>query len=245
VQPLAFETAVRTRAGPAREHNEDAILATPRLVAIADGVGGGSAGEVASGTVITALAHLEKCHPSVPLASAITEAVAQGNERIGFIAECRPATRGMGTTVTAVALDEAYTVANIGDSRTYLLRDGELAQLTHDDSFVQALVDSGHLDPESARNHPQRSVVLAALDGDPERLPAVDVRPARAGDRLLLCSDGLSDVVEDNDLREALAIPSRELCAERLIELAAAAGARDDVSVIVADVVPADPDRTW
>ena len=243
---LTFESSVRSDVGLLRGHNEDAVFASPRMVAVADGVGGRAAGEVASQTVIMALAHMEKCRLAAPLPAAISAAVEHGNRTIAFIAECRPRTRGMGTTLTAVALSETYTVVSIGDSRAYLLRDGELTQLTRDDTYVQALIDCGRLTPSSARGHPQRSLVLAALDGDPRRRAAVAAHPARVGDRLLLCSDGLSDFVDDDVLRVALATESRERCAERLLELALAAGGRDNISVIVAEVVPAsDPSTAW
>jgi len=232
-----LEYAVRSAAGPRRTHNEDAVFASPRMVAVADGVGGHAAGEVASQAVINALAHLEKCRLEAPLPTALEDAVARGNDAIAFIAECRPPSSGMSTTLTAVALEDGYTVANIGDSRTYLLREGRLMQLTHDDSYVQTLVDAGHLTIEAARRHPQRNVVLAALDGDAARRPALASHAARAGDRLLLCSDGLTDVVDEDDLRAALAIADRDRCADRLVELSRAAGGRDDVSVVVADVV--------
>jgi protein phosphatase len=146
----------------------------------------------------------------------------------------------MSTTLTAIALSEdEYAIANIGDSRTYLFRDARLTQLTRDDSYVQELIDSGDLTSTAARRHPQRSVVLEALDGDARRSPTVRTARARVGDRLLLCSDGLSDFVADDLLEAALSMPSRDRCADRLVELALAAGGRDNVSVIVADVVAA------
>ena len=130
-------------------------------------------------------------------------------------------------------------MANVGDSRTYLLRDDVLTQLTRDESLVQAMIDRGMIDRVQARSHPQRSVVLQALDGRAELTVAIDSAPARAGDRLLLCSDGLSDVVADEVIRAALAAPSRERAAQRLVDVALASGGRDNVSVIVADVVAA------
>jgi protein phosphatase len=145
----------------------------------------------------------------------------------------------MSTTLTAIALgeDNALVVANIGDSRTYLLRDGALTQLTRDDSFVQELVERGHITAEQARTHPSRSLVLQALDGDPERRPAIARLAAKAGDRLLLCSDGLSDVLDDDVILDVLAGErSREACADRLVELALEHGARDNVSVVIADL---------
>jgi protein phosphatase len=242
---LALEYAVRSDVGLVRDHNEDAVFASHRMVAVADGVGGRAAGEVASRTVIDALAHMEKCRLSEPLVAALETAVSAGNETLAFIAECRPQTAGMSTTLTAVALDDAYAIVNIGDSRTYLYRDGVLTQLTRDDSFIQALIDSGRLDAESARAHPQRSLVMEVLDGAPHRSATVAVRPARSGDRLLLCSDGLSDLVDDGALRDALAIPSRDRCADTLVEMALAAGGRDNVSVIVADVVGVRDTAGW
>jgi protein phosphatase len=246
VPGLTLLPAARSDTGLRRAHNEDAVFASPRLVAVADGVGGHAAGEVASRVVIAALAHLEKRRLAGPLAPALAAAIAEGNDTIAFVAACRPETAGMGTTVTAVAVDEDLAVASIGDSRAYLLRDGVLQRLTRDDSLVQELVDAGRLTEREARRHPQRSVVLAALDGDPARTVDVTSAAARAGDRLLLCSDGLSDLVDDDEIAATLTARSPERCADRLIELALAAGGRDNVSVVVADVVPrTGPETHW
>jgi protein phosphatase len=236
---LALECATRSDVGR-RRNNEDALYASPRLAAVADGVGGHNAGEVASQWAIEALAQLDKTRLDKPLEAALADAVAWGNETIGFIAQSRPETAGMSTTLTAVALsdDGAYVLANIGDSRTYLLRDGALTQLTRDDSFVQYMVDSGHLTLEQARRHPSRSLVMEVLDGGPERRPAILTLAAWAGDRLLLCSDGLSDALDDAAIAELLIRHAEpEECADRLVAAALTAGARDNVSVIVADVV--------
>jgi protein phosphatase len=248
VTGLSFAYAVRTDVGPVRGTNEDALFASPRLAAVADGVGGATAGEVASRAAIHALVHLDKCRLDGALEDALAGAVVTGNDRIGFMVECRPQLAGMSTTLTAVALgDERYVLANVGDSRTYLLRDGGLTRLTRDDSYVQMLLDSGALTADEARHHPQRSLVLEALDGDPERrAPPVTTAPARAGDRLLLCSDGLSDYVDDEAIAAVLRDGSGEACAERLVAMALAAGARDNVSVVVADVEPRrDPSAGW
>lgn len=237
---LILECAVRTDVGPVRKNNEDSVFATSRLAAVADGVGGHAAGEIASRAAIDVLAALEKSWLSEPLPTALGEAVLAGNERIGFIASCRPQFEGMSTTLTAVALDEDYVVANIGDSRTYLLRDRELTQLTRDDSYLQLLIESGTVDIEQARRHPQRNVVVEALDGGPQRAPTVTTHPARVGDRLLLCSDGLSDVLDDETIRETLATEPRDRCAVLLVEMALEGGARDNVTVVVADAVATD-----
>ncbi len=245
VSALALACAVRTDTGPVRPGNEDAAFATARLAAVADGVGGHAAGEIASRTVVGALASLEKTWVDEPLEEALANAIAEGNERIAFISECRPETAGMGTTLTAVALHGDFVVANIGDSRTYLLRGGALRQLTRDDSYLQELLDAGVLAPEAARAHPQRNLVTAALDGAPGREPAISRVPARAGDRLLLCSDGLSDVLEPERLTELLAEPDAARCADALVRAALRAGARDNVTAVVADAVPVDAAVPW
>jgi PPM family protein phosphatase len=247
VTGLTLQCAARTDVGR-RPNNEDAVFASPRLAAVADGVGGAAAGEVASRTLINALVQVDKCRLEGRLDDALAAGIAWGNEAIGFIAGCRPAMAGMSTTVTAVALgDDGCVVANLGDSRTYLLRAGTLSQLTHDDSWVQLMIDSGELSPAQAREHPRRSLVLAALDGEPDRRPALTHFDARPGDRLLLCSDGLSDVVDEAAIAATLgAVADRAACAARLIELALAAGGRDNVSAVVADVVERrDPAAAW
>ena len=243
---LMLECSARSDIGR-RPNNEDAVGHRRQARAGEDGVGGAAAGEVASRTLINALVHVDKCRLDGRVEDALAEAIARGNETIGFIAGCRPAMAGMSTTVTAVALgDEGCVVANVGDSRTYLLRDGALTQLTRDDSWVQLMLDSGELTPEQARDHPQRSLVLAALDGEPDHYPALTRFDARRGDRLLLCSDGLSDVVDDATIAATLQIADRAACAARLIELALAAGGRDNVSAVVADVAErSDPSTAW
>ena len=235
---LALESETRSDVGR-RPNNEDAAYASPRMAAVADGLGGAAAGEVASRTVIDALARLDEGRTDGALESALQDAVCSSNETISSMAQADPDKAGMSTTLTAIALadDDRYVVTNIGDSRTYLLRDGELSQVTRDDSLVQLLVDAGEITAEEARHHPRRSVVLDALDGSQRRDAPLTSLEARPGDRLLLCSDGLSDVVEDGAIAAALAIPSRAQCADRLVELALEAGGRDNVSVVVADVV--------
>src|SRR4051794_27331489 len=245
---LTLECAAKSDVGR-RKNNEDAVYASPRLAAVADGVGGAAAGEVASGWIIQALQQLDKTRLGGPLEIALRDAIAWGNETIGFVGSNRPQLSGMSTTLTAVALanDGTYAFANIGDSRTYLLRDGELKQLSRDDSFVQHMIDEGHLTVEQARRHPSRSLVLEALDGKPDRRPVITTLAACADDRLLLCSDGLSDVVEHAALeRVLLAHPSRDDCVDALVDLALESGARDNVSAIVVDVVPrSDPATAW
>jgi serine/threonine protein phosphatase PrpC len=247
VTALALDCAVESDVGR-RANNEDSAFGTTRLAVIADGVGGATAGEVASRLVVDAFVDLDKARLERPLPEALRNTVQHGNETLKFLADCRPELTTMSTTVTAVALtnEGEYLVVNVGDSRTYLYRDGVLSQLTRDDSLVQALLDSGAITLAEARGHPARAIVMAALDGQPR--PELEVRTveARAGDRLLLCSDGLSDAIDDEIIAGALEVASNQECAQRLVRLALDAGGRDNVSVIVADVIArADLSAGW
>jgi protein phosphatase len=244
---LCLDCAVESDVGR-RPNNEDSAYATTRLAVIADGVGGATAGEVASRLVVDAFVSLDKTRLERPLPDALRDTVQHGNETLRFLAECRPELATMSTTVTAVALtnDGEYLVVNVGDSRTYLYRDGALAQLTRDDSLVQALIESGAITSAEARGHPARAIVMAALDGQPRPEPEVRTLPAKAGDRLLLCSDGLSDAIDDEKIANALQVTSNVECAHQLVRMALDAGGRDNVSVIVADVVDrADSSAGW
>ncbi len=244
---LILEATVQSEAG-LRENNEDAAFASPRLIAVADGVGGAAAGEVASGLAILKMIGLDKRRLVYPLEQELTAAVADANDVIAFAMTCDARHVGMGTTLTAVALsnDGAYLVANIGDSRTYLLRGGELRLLTRDDSLVQELIDRGALTERDAQRHPQRSVVLQALDGAVRPLSPLKSLPARLGDRLLLCSDGVSDYLTDGQIAGLLNIPNAELAVHRLVDAALACGSRDNVTAIVADLVTgAQPRDGW
>jgi PPM family protein phosphatase len=205
---------------------------------VADGVGGHAAGEIASATIIEALAPLGDTDPGYDLVGRLLGAVVEGNAAIARRAAEDQHLEGMSTTLTAVLFgDGRFCVVNIGDSRTYLLRDGALEQLSRDDSYVQLLVDQGHITQEAAGTHPQRNLVLQALTGEEVMEPAMTVHEARAGDRLLLCSDGLSDVVPQDTLAETLGAGEPQECVERLIALAIGARTRDNVTAVVADVV--------
>jgi PPM family protein phosphatase len=220
-----------------RPNNEDAYCAAPHLLAVADGVGGHAAGEVASATIIEALAPLGEWEPGYDLVGRLHEAVVAGNAAIAGRVAADPALQGMSTTLTAILFGgRRYCLLNIGDSRTYLLRDGTLSQLTRDDSYVQLLVDEGHITAEAAGSHPQRNLVLQALTGEEVMEPAMTVHEARAGDRFMLCSDGLTDVVGHDALAATLRSGGRQECVQRLIEMALAAPTRDNVTVVVADV---------
>jgi serine/threonine protein phosphatase PrpC len=237
---LVLRYAARSDVGLVRSNNEDSVYAGARLLALADGMGGHAAGEVASQLVIAALAHLDDDEPGGDLLANLDAAVRSGNSAIAAQVEMEPDLEGMGTTLTAILFaGNRLGLVHIGDSRGYLLRDGELTQITKDDTFVQTLVDEGRITREEAHSHPQRSLIMRALTGH-EVEPTLTMREVRAGDRYLLCSDGLSDPVSDETILEALKIPDVTESADRLIELALRGGGPDNVTVVVADVVDYD-----
>jgi serine/threonine protein phosphatase PrpC len=237
---LVLRYAARSDRGLIRGNNQDSVYAGPRLLAVADGMGGHAAGDVASKVVIAALVHLDDDAPSGDLLQAMREAVFEGSEHLREVIRESPQLEGMGTTLTAILFAGGrLALCHVGDSRAYLVRDGQLSQITHDDTFVQTLIDDGRITAEEANSHPQRSLLLRALNGQ-EVEPDLSMREARAGDRYLLCSDGLSGVVSEDTLAEALKDPDPQTTADRLIELALRSGGPDNVTVIVADVVDDD-----
>ena len=234
---LVLRYAARSDRGLIRGNNQDSVYAGPRLLAVADGMGGHAAGDVASKVVIAALEHLDDDAPSGDMLQALRRAVFDGSEHLREVIRESPQLEGMGTTLTAILFAGGrLALCHVGDSRAYLVRDGELSQITHDDTFVQTLIDDGRITAEEANSHPQRSLLLRALNGQ-EVEPDLSMREARAGDRYLLCSDGLSGVVSEETLAEALKDPDPQSTADRLIELALRSGGPDNITVIVADVV--------
>lgn len=234
---LSLHAAAVTDIGHVRTNNEDCAHAGRRLIAVADGIGGMPAGELASAMVIKAIAWLDEAPPAPDPIGALRESIVAANEQIRAAAAADQSQDGMGTTITALLLagDRAGLV-HVGDSRGYLLRGGELTQLTKDDTFVQSLVDQGVLTVAEARVHPRRSIVTQAIQGQEFRATEslLSVRP---GDRFMLCSDGLSDVVQDDEIHAVLVgCPDPPNCAERLVRAALDAGATDNVTVVVADV---------
>lgn len=238
---LVLRYAARSDRGLVRANNEDSVYAGARLLALADGMGGHAAGEVASQLMIAAVAHLDDDEPGDDILGKLERATRAGNEAIAEQVEEEPELDGMGTTLTSILfVGNKLGLAHIGDSRAYLLRGGELAQITRDDTFVQSLVDEGRITPEQAHTHPQRSLIMRALTGN-EIDPTLVMREARSGDRYLLCSDGLSDVVSDETIENTmLEGGGSDECADRLIELALRSGAPDNVTVVVADVIDLD-----
>jgi protein phosphatase len=237
---LVLRYSARSDRGLVRQNNQDSVYAGPRLLALADGMGGHAAGEVASKLVISALVPLDDDEPGDDLLGELRSATIEGNAAITHHIAEQPDLEGMGTTLTAILFaGNRLGMVHVGDSRAYLLRDGQFSQITKDDTFVQSLVDEGRITPDEVHTHPQRSLLLRALTGH-ELEPALTIREARAGDRYLLCSDGLSSVVSAETLAETLRTQDPKLTADRLIELALRGGGPDNVTVIVADVVDID-----
>jgi PPM family protein phosphatase len=247
---LALRFAVRSDVGLLREGNEDSAYAGPHLLAVADGMGGHAAGEVASAATITTLAPLDAEDPGPDLVSALADAVATANLRLQELIISDPAIEGMGTTLTALLWSDGYAaLCHIGDSRAYLLRDGQFVQITHDHTLVQSLVDEGKITEDDVATHPHRSLLLRALDGRTIAEPDLAPLETFPGDRYLLCSDGLSGVVTEQTLHQTLAsISDPDKAALQLVELAIRGGGPDNITVIVADVVETRNGRaapTW
>ena len=236
---IALRYAARSDVGLLREGNEDSAYASPRLLAVADGMGGHAHGEVASSVAITAMSSLDRDASGADLLSAIEAAVRDANRKLHEMVGRDPSLKGMGTTLTAMLWSGTrVALVHVGDSRAYLLRNGELYQITHDHTLVQSLVDDGRITQEEAASHPQRSILLRALDGSGEVDPDLSLREAQINDRYLLCSDGLSSVVSAETLHHTLTtVDEPDGVVRQLIDLANRGGGPDNITCIVADVV--------
>ncbi|MDI6099031.1 protein phosphatase 2C domain-containing protein [Actinoplanes sp. NEAU-A12] len=238
---LTLRYAAQSDRGLIRDLNQDSVYAGPRLLAVADGMGGMAAGDVASNIVIAAMAPLDDDVPGDAMVDALRHAVGTANQQLRDTVDANPQLEGMGTTLTAVLFSGSkFGMVHIGDSRAYLLRKGEFAQITKDDTYVQMLVDEGRVSPEEASSHPQRSLLTRALDGrdiDPE----YSVRQVLKGDRYLICSDGLSGVVSGETIGQTMReISDPKACVERLVQLALRGGGPDNITVIIADAIDKD-----
>lgn len=228
--------------GLVRGNNEDSAYAGPHLLLLADGMGGHAAGEVASQLMVEHMEHLDKDPGDADLLALLGAAADDANARIARSVDAHPEQVGMGTTLTALMFNGTeFGLIHVGDSRGYLLRDGSLRQITEDDTFVQSLVREGKLDPGDVSSHPQKSLILKAYTGRPVE-PHLEMLDARLGDRILLCSDGLSDPVTASTIEDALSNGTPEMAAQRLIELALRSGGPDNITVVIADVVGDDAD---
>ncbi len=238
---LTVRYAVQSDIGLQREDNEDAAYAGARLLAVADGMGGHAAGEVASATVIDALRPLDTEIPAGELLDALDHAVRRAGSSLRDMAATDPALSGMGTTLTALLWSGSQLgLVHIGDSRAYLVRDNDVFQITHDHTMVQSLLDDGKITRAEISAHPQRWLLLRALTTGGDVAPDLQLREARAGDRYLLCSDGLHEVVDAESIAGVLrTVADPDQAAKDLIALAVSGGGPDNITCIVADVVHA------
>jgi serine/threonine protein phosphatase PrpC len=246
--PPTLRSAAGSDIGRRRSMNQDSACTSSRLLAVADGMGGHAHGEVASAIAVAALAELDESLRGVDLAQvdllmALGSAVDDAAARLTKAARHDPELRGTGTTVVAMLVDGTRVgILHIGDSRAYLLRDGELTRLTRDHTLVQTLVDEGRISAEEAAGHPRRSVLVRTLQDGGSVEPEFFSHDARLGDRYLLCSDGATAVLRDADLHDVLtSVAEPATVVERLIELANAGGGPDNITCVVADLLD-DPE---
>lgn len=241
--PYGLHYVAHSEIGLIRKNNQDSGYVSPRLLLVADGMGGAAAGDLASAIAVDSVRHADvEVQPEREL-TVLSDAIRAANDRISDFIAADFSLEGMGTTVTGGLFDgHSLALAHIGDSRAYLLRDGSLERLTHDHSWVQSLVDEGKISEEEAAVHPHRSLLVKVLNGQPAADPDLTTVRLRLGDRLLLCSDGLCGLVEDDQLAIALAEPDLHTSMERMVEAALTEGGIDNITVVVADVVDSDPD---
>ena len=238
--PLVFRYAARSDVGLVRQGNEDSGYASDNLLIVADGMGGHVAGELASATVTAILAGLPIAD-SEDVLTQLADAVDEAQLEMRHIIAERPDFQGMGTTVTVVCWQgDRASIAHVGDSRAYMLRNGELLRLTKDHTYVQTLVDAGQITEEQAHTHRRRNLLIRAIDGVNTVEPDLSIREVHAGDRILLCSDGLSGVVSDAQIREMLSRGDPTGAVTALVEAAIEGGAPDNVTCVVADVAHVD-----
>lgn len=236
---LRFRSAGSSHRGLVREGNEDSGFAGPYLQLVADGVGGAAAGEVASATAAYVVTALHLADPTADVLELLARSVESAHEQLRAGAAVDNARSGMGTTLTALLTDGVrVALGHVGDSRAYRFGDGELSRLSRDHTFVQTLVDGGAITAEEARRHPHKNVVLEVVTGERPSRPDLVLVDLVVGDRVLLCSDGLTDLVEDDRIANRLAAATDpEAAASALVDDALAAGGLDNVTCVVADVV--------
>ena len=231
---LQLKYVTHSEIGLIRKNNQDSGYASPHLLVVADGMGGAAAGDLASAVAIDTIQKIEGPTTGEGMLEVLDRAIHQANDKIAELIESDYSLEGMGTTVTGAMFDGIQLgLAHIGDSRAYLLRDGQLERLTHDHTWVQSLVDDGKISETEAAMHPHRSLLLKVLNGQPTNDPDLVMVPVVAGDRLMFCSDGVCGLIDDNMIEEALLLPDLNDAAERLVVEALHAGGVDNITVIV------------
>ncbi len=238
---LRLQYAAISDVGRVRKDNQDSGYAGPWLVAVCDGVGGAARGDIASSTAVQQLRRLDAQPPGDDLLAMVAGAMHRAEDRISELVDEDPSLNGTSTTAT-IALFDGHRVGlgHIGDSRAYLFRQGELSLLTTDHTFVQTLIDEGRITEEEARSHPHRNLILKALDGIHEAEPDLFYVELEASDRLLLCSDGASGVLDNARIADILSMGTPDFAAVELVRASLDAGSTDNVTCLVADAVPAE-----
>lgn len=227
--------------GLVRKNNQDSGYASPTTLIVADGMGGAAAGDLASRIAVSEFHRADAPKFDKEMLDSISDSLAQINAEISKKYTANHEVFGMGTTVTGLKFDgEKYGLVNIGDSRTYLIRDGEISRLTHDHSFVQELIDQGQITEAEAHTHPNRSWILKVLDGINNFEPDFSLITAQLGDRLVVCSDGLCGLVSDAEIFDVVTDTEWEKIPESLVAKALAAGGQDNVTVVLGEVVSED-----
>lgn len=240
-----LDFAATSDVGRVRKDNQDSGYAGPWLLTVCDGVGGAARGDIASSTAVSQLRKLdERPAPGLSdddLLGMVSHALYLAHDRIAELVDHDPSLNGTSTTATVCLFNgERLAVGHVGDSRAYLFRDGAVVQITHDHTFVQTLIDEGRISEEESRVHPHRNLILKALDGMREVEPDLFMVDLEAGDRLMLCSDGVSGVLPDSRLADVLATGSCDYAAVELVRAALEAGSTDNVTCVVADVFDSD-----
>ncbi|HWU33026.1 MAG TPA: protein phosphatase 2C domain-containing protein [Marmoricola sp.] len=237
---LSLRFSALSDVGRVRKENQDSGYAGPHLLLVADGVGGAARGDVASATTVHQMRTLDEHAPELGISplDTLVAGITVAHSRIGDLVADSPELDGTSTTVVAgLFTGSEIVIAHVGDSRAYLLRDGQIQPLTRDHSFVQSLVDEGRITEEEARTHPNRNLILRAVDGVHEPNPDTSMQPLQAGDRLLLCSDGCCGVLTDEQIGQILGSDNVDHVASALVTASLDAGSTDNVTVVVAEVI--------
>lgn len=237
-----FNTSARSAIGLVRQGNEDSAFVSPQLIAVADGMGGHAAGEVASRIAVQVLHRLTPTLTATDIdedsvSDLLMHSLHSIDEEIASVAEEEIEKRGMGTTLTALLVrDNHIALLHVGDSRCYRLRGSALEQLSNDHTVIQELLDQGAISEAEAAEHPQRSMLTQALRGDGDVTPVLQVYEVKKGDRFLLCSDGLSGVLTEKEIKIGLKKSDKDEAVKFLVDATYVNGAPDNVTVLIADI---------
>lgn len=239
---FSLRTAAHSEIGRIRKNNQDAAYTSPTMLLVCDGMGGAAAGDLASAVAATEAKRTDRRHSDPDdMLAAVAGVINRANLKISALVEEDASIDGMGTTFCGAMFNgEQFAIGHIGDSRGYLLHDGELTQITHDHSWVQSLIDEGRLTPEQAATHPHRSLILKVLNGQEGFDPDLSLLDAVEGDRILFCSDGLSGLVDDATICRCLTEYAIDDAVEELARLANEHGGHDNITVVIGEVTPQD-----